>query len=331
MKILAGDIGGTKTLLQIANAEGDRLEVLYEERFDSHRYGDFLPLAEEFLQHAGHRSGVDKACFGVAGPVMATPAGETVETTNLPWRLDSARLSEALGIPKVGLINDFKAIGNCVEALTAADVRVLQAGRPDARGPRMVLGAGTGLGVAQLLWCGGRYEVFASQGGHVDFAPGDAQQVALLQYLMARHDHVSCEHVLSGPGLVSIYQFILDRAGTPESPELAAKRQTHDPAAAVAEAALAGEDSNARRALAMFADIYAAQAGNLALINLAYGGVYLAGGIAPKVVAFLDSDRFRETFSHKGRMAPLLKDIPLSVITNAKAGLIGALQAARRL
>jgi len=195
----------------------------------------------------------------------------------------------------------------------------------------MVLGAGTGLGVAQLIWCGGHYEVIASQGGHVSFAPVDEQQAALLEHLRTRRDHVSYEHVLSGPGLAAIYEFILASDPTPEAPAMAAERRTQDPAAVIAQAALAGRDEHARRALEMFADIYASQAGNLALINLAAGGVYLAGGIAPKILAALDTERFRRIFARKGPMAELLRDIPVSVILNAKAGLLGAVQAARRL
>lgn len=331
MNILAGDIGGTKTWLQIVSVHDAGASVLREQRFDSHGYDDFLSLAREFLHQAQVETAVERACLGVAGPVEENASGQTVETTNLPWRLDSAALSNALGISRVLLINDFKAIGYSIEALGPGDLATLQAGRPAPRGPRVALGAGTGLGVAQLLWCGGRYQVFPSQGGHVDFAPTDTEQAALLRYLMERHEHVSCEHVLSGPGLVVIYEFLLETDGAPESPALAAERQRRDPAAVIAEAGLAGRDPRAHQALTLFSDIYAAQAGNLALINLAYGGVYLAGGIAPKIMHVLDTDRFREVFARKGRMTPLLRDMPVAVITNPKAGLIGAVEAARRL
>lgn len=331
MNILAGDIGGTKTWLQIADVQDGGVTVRHEERFDSHRYDDFLSLARDFVDHSGYGGSIERACFGVAGPVEEGDRGQVVHTTNLPWYLDSARLGEALGIPRVLLINDFKATGYSIEALGPEDLATIQPGKPDPRGSCMVLGAGTGLGVAQLVWCGARHEVIASQGGHVDFAPINDEQAALLEHLQARQDHVSCEHVLSGPGLATIYQFILAGDPAPESPAMAAARRDGDPAAAIAQAAMAGRDARAGHALAIFADIYAAQAGNLALVNLAFGGVYLAGGIAPKILDALNCDRFREVFRRKGRMAPLLADIPVSVILNSKAGLIGAVQAARRL
>ncbi len=331
MNILAGDIGGTKTWLQIAGVQDGGVTVRHEERFDSHRYDDFLSLARDFVDQSGYGGSIERACFGVAGPVEEGVKGQVVHTTNLPWHLDGARLGEALGIPKVLLINDFKALGYSIEALGPEDLATIQPGKPDPRGPCMILGAGTGLGVAQLVWCGARHEVIASQGGHVDFAPINDEQAALLEHLQARQDHVSYEHVLSGPGLATIYQFILASDSAPESPAMAAERRGGDPAAAIAQSALAGRDARAERALAIFADIYAALAGNLALVNLAFGGVYLGGGIAPKILDALNSERFREVFRRKGRMAPLLADVPVSVILNSKAGLIGAVQAARHL
>lgn len=329
MKVLVGDIGGTKTILQLVDATGDARHVLRETRFDSHAYGDFLDLVREFL--GGGTEAPQRACFGVAGPVEETPRGQSVATTHLPWHLDSDALSRALGIPKVLLINDFKAVGYSIAALSAADLAVIQTGRAAAQEPRVVLGAGTGLGVAQLLWCGGRYQVVASQGGHVNFAPIDERQQHLLRYLSAKQDYVSFEHVLSGPGLVTIYQFLLDTQPEPEPGELARQRRAGDAAAVITEFALAGRDARARQALQLFADIYAAYAGSLALVNLAYGGVYLAGGIAPKILPVLDSERFREVFARKGKMSALLKDIPVTVIVNTKAGLVGAMQAAMDL
>lgn len=331
MRILAGDIGGTKTWLQIVNAGNGGVTVEREERFDSRLHDDFLSVVRAFVGRGKVEGAIERACFGVAGPVEEGNEGQVVDTTNLPWHLDSARLSEALGIPKVLLVNDFKAIGYSIEALGRDDLATIQAGRPQPRGPCMVLGAGTGLGVVQLIWCNGRYEVIASQGGHASFAPVNDEQTALLQHLRSRCEHVSYEHVLSGPGLVTIYEFILATDPAPESPGVAAERRAGDPAAAVAHAGLTGRDDRARRALAMFADIYASQAGNLALVNLAFGGVYLAGGIAPKMLKALNTERFRQVFARKGSMAGLLGDIPVSVILNAKSGLLGAVQAARRL
>jgi len=330
MRVLAGDIGGTKTLLRLVEVEGDQPRVIHEQRYDSHQYSHFLALTREFLAGVADAQPA-RACFGVAGPVTETPQGQTVETTNLPWRLDSAELSHALGIRHVLLINDFKAVGYCIDRLAPHDLAQLQRGRPQTHGPRMVLGAGTGLGVAQLLWCGGHYEVFASQGGHADFAPGDDEQIALLRFLTARHGHVTWEHVLSGSGLVSIYEFLITADHADGSNLLAQRRQDQDPAAVISEAGLADRDPHARHALQIFADVYAAQAGNLALINLAYGGVYIAGGIAPKIIQLLDTDRFRRIFADKAKMTGLLNDMPVAVIINEQAGLLGAMQAALRL
>jgi glucokinase len=331
MVVLAGDIGGTKTLLQLVEAAGDGHRVLHKQRYDSHQYDHFLDLARDFLHGAPDPRTPDRACFGVAGPVEETARGQTVETTNLPWRLDSTRLSRELDIAKVLLINDFKAIGYCVEALTPDDLTQLQHGRPQDRGPRMVLGAGTGLGVAQLLWCGGRYEVFASQGGHADFAPGNAEQAALLQYLTGRFGHVTWEHVLSGAGLVRIYEFLMETDNAGGSDLLTRQPDDKDPAAVISKAGLESRDTRARHALEIFADVYAAQAGNLALINLAFGGLYIAGGIAPKIITMLDTERFRRIFADKAKMSELLRDVPVAVIMNEQAGLLGAVQAALRL
>lgn len=331
MSVLGGDIGGTKTLLRLAEAAGGGQRVIHEQRYDSHQYNDFLTLARDFLHAVPDSQAPARACFGVAGPVTLTPHGQAAETTNLPWRLDSARLSRELGIANVQLINDFEAIGYSIDALTPDDLTPLQQGRHQDRAPRMVLGAGTGLGVAQLLWCGGQYQVFASQGGHSDFAPGNDEQLALLRFLTSRHGHVTWEHVLSGAGLVRIYEFLLtaDRRGGTDL--LAQRSQDQDPAAVISAAGLAGRDARARHTLEIFVDVYAAQAGNLALINLAFGGVYIAGGIAPKIIDVFDMDRFRRIFSDKGKMRDLLQDVPVAVIMNEQAGLLGAVQAALRL
>ncbi len=331
MQVLAGDIGGTKTLLQLVEADGGRHRVIAEQRYDSHQYADFLTLARDFLQRDRVALRPSRACFGIAGPVTETPRGQTVDTTNLPWHLDSTQLSRELGIADVLLINDFKAVGHSIDALAPDDLKQLQAGRPQPHGPRVVLGAGTGLGIAQLLWCGARYEVFPSQGGHADFAPGSEEQVALLQHLSARHDHVTWEHVLSGAGLVRIYEFLVDTGRAGGTNLLARRHEDQDPAALISAAGLADRDHGARHALEIFADVYAAQAGNLALVNLAYGGVYIAGGIAPKIIAMLNTDRFRRIFADKAKMGDLLRDMPVAVIMNEQAGLRGAVQAALHL
>lgn len=327
MWILAADIGGTKTLLQITEISATGASTIHERRYPSEEYADPLPIFLDFLQDQGP---IDAACLGVAGPVQSGPSKDVARVTNLPWRLDSAALAEALRIPRVRLINDFQAVGYAIDALTEKDLVVLQAGEERRHGVRAVIGAGTGLGEGYLVWQTDHYEVMASEGGHVEFAPQDDLQAGLLDYLRGLYGHVSYERVLSGPGLVSIYDFLRTRNPEAESPELKQAMGSDDPAAAISEFAWRKDDL-AQQALTMFVNIYGAQAGNLALTLLAHGGVYVAGGIAPKIIDFLDSGHFLNAFNGKGRMEPLMRKMPVKVILNPHAGLIGATVAAGRL
>ncbi len=332
MHVLAGDLGGTKTLLAIAEAEPGELRIIDERRYESRAYDGLLPMIQEFLAAAYvSPENVRAACFGIAGPVTETVDGQSAEVTNLPWVVDSTRLARALGIAKLRLINDFQAVGYGIEAMTERDLVALQEGTAVARAPRAVIGAGTGLGQGILVWYGSHYEVLATEGGHVDFGPTDAVQIELLKYLLERYNRVSYERVVSGSGLVAIYAFLRDRRGVPESATVAEAMTRTDPAAAITEAALAGSDMLATQALDLFVRVYGAQAGNLALTCLSKGGVYVAGGIAPKILPKLKEGPFVESFLKKGRMSPLLAAMPVSVITNPKVGLVGAVMAAGRL
>lgn len=328
MRILAADIGGTKTLAQLLDVHTGGIEILAEARFDSAHYDDPALMFEDLARRMGC---VAAACFGVAGPVSGNREHQTAQITNLPWHMDNRRLAQRLGIAQVRLINDFQAIGYALDRLKEKDLVVLQAGVEHVHGVRALIGAGTGLGEGYLVWGGEHYEVLASEGGHVDFAPTDDLQIGLLQFLTARFGRVSYERLLSGPGLVNIYTFLRQRAGTAESLELAAAMADGDCAAAIAEFALWRSDKLAQQALEMFVKIYGAQTGNLALATLARGGVYIAGGIAPKIIDALHTGIFMEAFNAKGRMQPLLQAIPVKVILNPKAGLIGAAVAASRL
>ncbi|MFZ5592931.1 MAG: glucokinase [Pseudomonadota bacterium] len=327
MKILAGDIGGTKTLLQIAEITGENRVVLDERRFENRNYSDFPALLGEFLRSSTDASGIERACIAVAGPVRQVAGGQFAKITNLPWQIDASALSLATGIPWISLINDFQAVGYGIGALSDTDLAVLQTGSPRPHAPRMIVGAGTGLGVAQMIWQGypapGRYEVIPSEGGHTDFAPVDEQQIELLRYLQRRHEHVSYDRILSGPGLIGIYTFLHE---TTEAKPVALQTMLEhaDPAAAISAAAQAGTEPRAIAALDLFAIIYGAQAGNLALLNLAYGGVYIAGGIAPQILTHLSTSGFMRAFLNKGRMSALLAAMPVYVVTNPKVGLMGA-------
>lgn len=327
MKVLAGDIGGTKTLLQIADVTADHYQVIYEQRFESQRYDDFLAMAQSFLGSAPHAAvaAIEGACIAVAGPVDTTKAGQQASVTNLPWHIEARPLAATLHLPRLLLINDFQAIGYGIGALISDDLVVLQSGQLQPRAPRMIIGAGTGLGVAQMIWQAGRYQVIPSEGGHIDFAPADEQQMALLRYMQRSFDHVSYDRILSGPGLAQIYAFLQEAAGAGASAQHPLL-QRDDPAAAISAAV--GEDPVARVALEMFISIYGAQAGNLALLNLAFGGVYLAGGIAPKIINHLAAGGFIKAFASKGRMANLMTGIPVAVIAHPKVGVMGAARTA---
>ena len=328
MRVLAADIGGTKTLLQLAEFEQHRYEIIDERRYTSLDYADPIEIIRGFLEG---RPQVEAACFGVAGPVHGDGEHQWARITNLPWHLHTGHLAQRLNVPRLQLINDFQAVGYSVELLQESDLMTLQEGREQPGGVRAVIGAGTGLGEGYLVWTGDHYEVMGSEGGHVDFAPQDDVQAELLAFLRQRHPHVSYERVLSGPGLVNIYSFLRHRDPAAESPQLALALAEGHPAAAISQFALKAGDPLARQALAMFVRIYGAQAGNLALTLLARGGVYIAGGIAPKIIEFLRSEHFLLAFNDKGRMEEITRAIPVRVIVNPRAGLIGAAAAGARL
>lgn len=323
--VLAGDIGGTKTLLQLAEVQDGAFHPICERRFDSAAHHDFSSLLGEFMRAAARP--VDAACFGVAGPIH----DQSAKITNLGWIINGGAVGAEFGIANVRLINDFAAVGYGIEALHEDDVVPLQAGEPELRGTRAVLGAGTGLGEGILVWQGDHYQALPSEGGHVDFAPADEDQDGLLRYLRPIFGHVSYERILSGDGLVKIFEYLsgsgLEAATVPLRQAMLEK----DPAAAISEFGLDGRDPAAVRALDLFAAIYGAQAGNLALTALARGGVYVAGGIAPKIIARLKHGGFVRAFNGKGRFSGLMQRIPVCVVMNPEVGLIGAALVASRL
>lgn len=326
MPVLAGDIGGTKTLLQIADFTGERYRVLAERRFENHAYRSFSAIVGEFIEQNAAHDLLSAACLGVAGPITATAVGDQVRLTNLPWVVDSYALRSDFHIPKVRLINDFQAIGYGMDLLAATDWVPLQEGIAEKRGVCALIGAGTGLGQGLMTWQNDHYEPVPTEGGHIDFAPTDELQLELLRYLWKQYGRASYERVLSGRGLINIYHFLCQRDACHEP-------FTHDGsdhAAAIAAAAARG-DPLATQALEIFVKIYGAQAGNLALSVLATGGVYITGGIAPKILPYIVQGAFMQTFRDKGRMSPLLHRVPVRVVTNPAVGLMGTALAARRL
>ena len=343
--ILAGDIGGTKTLLRFAEKNSDELTVLYEQRFAGASYANFSDLLREFIETAkinlGELPSLSAACFGIAGPVRDRRS----QLTNLGWSFDSDRLAEEFNIANVSLINDFVAVGYGVLGLQPHDLHTLQDGRVVERSPIGVIGAGTGLGEAYLGWNGDRYEVYPTEGGHTDFAPRNALEIELLQYLQKRHDRVSVERVASGTGIVAIYQFLRDRQTSDESADLAEKVRLWeagdlnvDVAAAIANAALTNLGINsetnldhiATQTMQIFVEAYAAEVGNLALELIPNGGLYIAGGIAPKILPLLQDGTFLQILKSKGRISPVLDDIPIHIVLNPEVGLIGAMLFAAR-
>ena len=249
MTVLAGDIGGTKTLLQLSEPSADGLKVCFEKRYVSADFPEFMPMVQAFAKEASqHGPAASSACFGVAGPVR----GRTAKTTNLPWTLDADELESALNIPKVRLINDFQSVGYGIEALHENDLVTLQSGCEVPRATRVIIGAGTGLGHGLLVWQGDHYEVVASEAGHTDFAPTDSLQDELLQYLRGRFGQVTWERVVSGNGLNNLFDFLLTTKKGTESAALHEARLLEDPAAAISRFALSGQDALALQTMNLF-------------------------------------------------------------------------------
>lgn len=315
MKILSGDIGGTKTLLRISEVEHGTCELVAQQRFESNQYESFEQLLAEFVNKTAHKD-IENVCIGVAGPV----SGHTASVTNLPWQIHSDALIQHFGFHKVRLVNDFQAVGYGLNGLPQSGFLQLQSGQPQPQANQAIIGAGTGLGEAMLVWQNGVYEVLPSEGGHVDFAPTSDLQIELLQFMRHQFPVVSYELLCSGPGLERIYAFIIRDAS-----------QKPLPASEVTSAAVAGDDY-ATQALDLFMAIYGAQAGNLALTTMALGGLYVAGGIAPRISEQLQRGPFLENFKRKSKMQSLLENIPVSVVLDPQVGLLGAEEvAAHRL
>ena len=351
-QLLAGDIGGTKTILRLAQADDDvierssshelELETLYEQRYPSQQYPEFVPMVKTFLAAAAGSVPTvkpDAACFAIAGPIV----DNTCQLTNLSWFLRSEFLSGALDIKSVQLINDFEAIGYGVLGLKPKDIYELQAGDPLDTSPKAVLGAVTGLGQGFLLPCGGEYRVFPSEGGHVDFAPQSELEFQLRKYLLEKHciSRVSEERVVSGMGIISIYQFLRDRQYANESEEIgnameAWERQAgqrdklRDPASIISQAATEKTDLLSQKTMEIFIRAYGSEAGNISLKFLPRGGLYIAGGVTAKNLPLMKGGEFMYAFGNKGRVSHLLDKIPVRVVINQSVGLIGAALKASR-
>lgn len=316
--LLAGDIGGTKTALALFSPDAGPRRPVAEATFPSGAYASLEAIVTQFL--AGKDARLAQASFGIAGPVVDCRA----QVTNLPWQVDGHALSQAVQVP-VLLLNDLEAIAHAVPSLTGSDLVALNPGEPVPRGPVAVIAPGTGLGEAFLVWEAGRYRPYASEGGHADFAPTTPTQVELLIYLQARFGHVSYERVCSGRGLPNMYSFLKDRGHFTEPgwlrEQLAA---ADDPTPVIVQVALEKKADLGAAALDMFVAILGSEAGNLALKVMAIGGVYLGGGIPPRILPRLKEAAFMQAFTRKGRFSELLARVPVHVIANPKVALYGA-------
>jgi len=320
--ILAGDIGGTKTRLAYFDTGNAGLTLVADETFPSQNYNSLDEIVKNFVNK--HSVSITRACFGIAGPVKRA----CVKTPNLPWLVDGHRLAQRLHLESVGLINDLEANAFGVACLGPEDFLVLSEGGGELVGNAAIISAGTGLGEAGLYWDGAQHHPFASEGGHADFAPRNSIELELLRYLIKQFGHVSYERVLSGPGLLNIFHFLRLKRKRKVPTWLKDEMEQRDPATVISEAAVKGRCEICVHTLDLFVSIFGAEAGNLALKVMARGGVYVGGGIAPKIVSKLKNSQFLYSFSDKGRMKSLLEKIPVHVILNDQAALLGAARAA---
>jgi glucokinase len=348
--ILAGDIGGTKTNLALYEWTIERTEPIRLESFPSRDYKSLEEILQEFLSspipptgpddsetiesdadHTSKRPAtplkLDAACFGIAGPVIDNRS----QTTNLPWVVDGPHIAKQFDIPLVRLLNDLEATAYGILLLRPDEIEVLNTGVPPKKRQALALiAAGTGLGEAILFWDGSSYRPMPSEGGHSDFAPNNDNEIELLRYLRGQYLHVSYERLLSGPGLHAIYEYLRDTKKN-EPTWLAEKIKAGNPAAEIAEAGLKGQADIAKQVLDIFASIYGAEAGNLALKALSLDGIYIGGGIAPKLIKKLHDGTFMKAFTNKGRYKRLMTNMPVKVVMNQHTALLGAASVAGAL
>ena len=326
VRILAGDIGGTKTRLAVFEVAATHLETVVEQTYHSQKHDTLLEIIEDFFNL--HAVAVDAACFGIAGPVRHNK----VNTTNLPWQISALQIAEHTGIHRVFLLNDLEANAWGIRSLAEDDFFSLQTAAGDPDGNRAIIAAGTGLGEAGLFHDGTNLLPYATEGGHTDFSPTSELEIELLRYLQPRYQHVSWERLLSGPGLETIHEFLRHFHKLEVPDWLAEEMQNGDPSAAIANAAQSRRDDICEKSLDLFVHLYGVEAGNLALKTMASGGLYIGGGIAPKILDAMKTGTFIKAFLAKGRMQPLLQEMPVQVILNDKTALYGpAVFAAHKL
>ena len=317
--ILVGDIGGTRTRMAAFNAEGSKLKMEVDKTYRSLDHSGLPEIIREFVKSEGIP--VHSACFGVAGPVRKGRS----KISNLPWTIDARELATQLKLESVGLINDLEAYAYGIDALESKDFITLSEGSEEAEGNRAVIAARTGLGVAGMYWDGFRHHPFPCEGGHADFAPRTDLESELAHYLRQKFEHVSCERILSGPGIKNIYDFLRDTKKA-EEPDWLKKQMSEakDQPALISKLATEGKAAICDQTLTMFVSIYGSEAGNCALHFMATGGVFIGGSIAGKNAERMKDPVFMKSFLGKGRLGSLLTDIPVKIVLNDDAGIIGA-------
>lgn len=317
--LLAGDIGGTKTALGVYTPERGPRSPLVRDSFPSDDYPSLEAVVSAFLSR--HDVWLDSACFDVAGPVV----GGRAKVTNLPWSIDAESMRRAFGLRAVHLLNDLEALAHAVPRLEPADLYTINEGKAVPGGSIAVVAPGTGLGEAYLTWDGTRYRAHPSEGGHSDFAPASEREDGLLRFLRGRYGHVSTERVVSGLGISNIYDYLREMSRVPEVPGVAARMEgAEDRTPIIVEAAVKGESPLCAAALDLFVDALGAEASNMALKVLSTGGLYLGGGIPPRILEALEHGPFMESFLDKGRMREVLEPMPVLVIMEPGAALMGA-------
>jgi glucokinase len=317
--ILAGEIGATKTRLAAFESEGNKLTTVVEKVYLSQQESSLPNVITNFVKTEGIP--VHSACFGVAGPVR----GKTSKISNLAWVINADELARLLKLKSVGLINDLEAYAYGIDGLESKDFVTLSEGAEDATGNRAVISARTGLGVAGLYWDGFRHHPFACEGGHSSFAPGNALEIELLQYLHAKHGRVSCERVLSGPGIRSIFEFLRDTSKEQEPGWLKDQlASAPDVPALISKLALERKAAICEKTLSIFVGVYGSQTGDCALTFMSTGGIFVGGSIAAKILPLMQAPNFMQSFLAKGRMESLLKDVPVKIVLNDNSGMLGA-------
>src|SRR5256712_4200568 len=317
--ILAGDIGATRTRLAAFDTEGNRLRCVVEKTYKSQEHDGLAGILSQFIKEEGIP--VHSACFGVAGPVR----GGRSRISNLPWTIDSRELSKQLKLSSVGLLNDLEAYAYGIDALESKDFITLSEGSEDAEGNRAVISARTGLGVAGMYWDGFRHHPFACEGGHADFAPRNKLDMELLAYLQGKHGRVSCERILSGPGIKNIYDFLRDTKKSDEPKELREQMsQAPHPPALISKLAAQGKTPICDQTMSLFVAIYGAETGNCALHFMSTAGIFIVGSSAAHKLNKMKDPAFMKSFLDKGRMTPLLKQMPVKIVLNDDSGIIGA-------